>query len=128
MRPGLPVIFILFGGAGIGEQVNESTMEAACTLAEWHLYEAKRLLGEIALPVEIANASKLDAWLLAYCREKNIEAIPSRLARQYGPSSLRSKIIFDNALNELSDLHRIRIAKEGKKRIIQIHPDLLEGK
>jgi hypothetical protein len=120
--------FHLFAGAGIGEQVNEATMQAACTLAEWHLYEAKRLLGEIASPIEIVNAQKLDAWMLAYCRENKVTEIPSRLARQYGPSSLRSKINFDNALNELSDLHRVRDIKDGKKRIIQINPDLLEGK
>lgn len=121
-------LFHFFGDAIPGEPIGRETMEAACTIAEWHLFEARRFFGEIALPVEISNAVKLDNWLLAYCKDKGESSFTTRHVQQYAPNNLRSKSTFDAATQVLIELGRIRIFKVGKKKMLQINPSLLEDK
>lgn len=121
-------LFHFFSGAHPGEPIGKETMDSACTIAEWHLFEARRFFGEIALPVEICNAVKLDNWLLAYCKDKGESSFTTRHVQQHAPSSLRSRSVFDAATQELIELGRIRISKVGKKKILQVNPSLLEDK
>jgi putative DNA primase/helicase len=121
-------LFHFFGGALPGEPIGNETIGAACAIAEWHLFEAKRFLGEIALPVEISNAVKLDQWLLATCKDKGESSMATGYAQRYAPNRLRSKPTFDAATQVLIEFGRARILRVGKKKVLEVNPSLLEGK
>ena len=101
-------------------------MEAGARLAYWHLTEARRFLGEVAMPPEQANPAKLDAWMLDYCRRAQTDIVPTREILRGGPNGLRSKDALNDAVAELVDHGRCRLVTDGKKRSIQINPALLE--
>ena len=42
-----------------------------------------------------------------------------------GPNGLRSKPIFMAAVQELEELGRARMVKDGKKKLIQVNPEVL---
>lgn len=117
----------LFNGGDVLDQVEASTIQAACTLAGWHLYEARRFFGEIALPEEISNAVLLDQWLLSYCQRAQTDQISKTSARQRVPNKLRSKQTLDTALNYLEQAHRIRRTVEAGTEYIEINPALLSA-
>lgn len=102
-------------------------MGAAVNLAGWHLSEAKRFFEELAVPVDLSNALKLDSWLLRYCRENHTDNIGKREARQRVPNRLRSIQEMEKALDTLAEHNRIRIVTEGRKERIEINPVLLAG-
>lgn len=108
---------------GICNLIEEEYFQCASTIAAWHLYEAKRFFGEIALPVEQVNLSRLDAWLIEYCRRNGVIQILKNYVRQYGP--LRDKSTLDSALKELENLDRVRLITINKSIILQINPSLL---
>jgi len=105
--------------------VGLDAFEGASRIAAWHLSEARRFFGELALPAELADAVRLDAWLTKYCRLERTHLVPKNVARQYGP--LRDGKRLDTALRELADLDRVRVAYEGKRRTIKVNPGLLEA-
>jgi len=109
-------------GAGAIELKN---MESACRIVTWYLYEARRFFREIALPVDIMSAQRVDRWLLGVCQKKKTNSIPLREAQQYGPVRLKNTL--QEALQELSELGRARIIMNGKQKDIQINPTLLTG-
>ncbi|MEZ5477176.1 MAG: hypothetical protein R3E95_06730 [Thiolinea sp.] len=83
------------------EIINADTMEAAAVLASWHLYEARRFFGELAVPTDLSNAIRLDNWLIRYCQANGTDFIGKREARQLAPNPLRSKQKLEEALDEL---------------------------
>jgi len=89
------------------------------------LLEAKRFLGELVMPPELANPMRLETWMLDWCRREGTDTVPTKAVQQYGPSGLRDKAAIDATVTELSDLGRARLVKDGKKRLIQIRPELL---
>ncbi len=101
-------------------------VESAARIVTWHLLEAKRFLGELALPAELTNPIRLEAWLLDYCRRENTDKVPTKSVQQFGPSGLREKTVIDKTVNEMSELGRARLIKEGKKKLIQLRPELLK--
>lgn len=109
----------------IGGAVDVDSFESASRIAVWHLSEARRFFGELALPVELANAARLDAWLIDYCRRERTHIIPRREAQRSGP--VRDKDALKNALQELDDLGRARLVVEGRRKDILINPALLAG-
>lgn len=111
---------------GLDGTINADCMQRAGIIATWHLYESRRFMEEMAVPLETSNAVKLDEWLLGYCRENRVGEIPRRLVQQLGPGSIRGKANLDGAVNELIETGRARIVKKGKRRIIQVNPALLE--
>jgi len=121
----LAALFHIFE-RGLDGTINADCMERAGTIATWHLYESRRFMEEMAVPLETSNAVKLDEWMLGYCRENRVEEIPRRLVQQLGPGSTRGKANLDGAVNELIETGRARIVKQGKRRIIQVNPALLE--
>jgi putative DNA primase/helicase len=108
---------------GMGSMVCVQYLEAASSIVAWHLYEARRFFSELALPTELANAARLDAWLFEYCRRLGVGEVDKNHTRQRG--TLRDKQSLDAAIGELRALDRIRIVKLGRKAIIKVNPALL---
>jgi len=117
-------LFHVFDGDGAGT-ISVKHMQAACTIAIWHLHESQRFFREIALPVEMMNAERLDRWLLSVCKKENVSTIGRRRVQQSGP--VRDSKVLDAALSELVDLNRVRVVMDGKRKDIQINPPLLAG-
>lgn len=110
---------------GFEDAVGFDSFERASRIAAWHLHEARRFFGELALPVELANAVRLDSWLLEYCKRERTYSAPRRELQRLGP--VRDKEPLKNALMELEDLGRVRVFQEGRRKVIQINPQLLNG-
>nr|VFJ68890.1 MAG: hypothetical protein BECKFW1821B_GA0114236_11552 [Candidatus Kentron sp. FW] len=108
------------------ETISLEAMESATCLAAWYLNEARRFFGELALPTELADAAKLNDWLIRYCREKQVDFIAKNHIRQYGPDLPRKTENLDAAIKELAQLDRLRVRKEGKSQIVDLNPALLE--
>ena len=56
----LAALFHTFTGS-IGP-IGIDAMESAARVTAWHLNEARRFLGELAMPAELANPARLEAW------------------------------------------------------------------
>jgi putative DNA primase/helicase len=107
--------------------IDIETMESAGRIAAWHLSEAKRFLGELAMPAELANPARLEAWLLNFCKRENTDKVPTREVQRHGPGNLRDKALILSTVKELADLGRARLVHDGKRKLIQINPALLTG-
>jgi putative DNA primase/helicase len=110
---------------GMGGAVGLPAFEGASRIATWHLSESRRFFGELALPDELADAVRLDSWLIGHCTANHTHMVPTREAQQFGPGCVRSKDRLNAALRELEDLDRLRIAKEGRRKTIRVNPFLL---
>ena len=100
--------------------------ESAARIVEWHLNEARRFFGAMAQPEENVTVSALDAWLLEFCRARNVSAVPVSAVQKAGPRKLRVKAALDAAVKELEALGRARLVKgQGKSKTIEINPALL---
>jgi len=115
---------VFSGDAGA---ISLDAFEAASRITAWHLNEARRFFGGLALPQELADAARLDDWMLDHCRRHKTGTIPVRTIQQFGPCGLRSKVAIDAAMEELESLERSRRVKDGKRKIILINPVLLRG-
>jgi hypothetical protein len=91
----------------------------------WHLYEARRFLGELARPIEATNADRLEAWLLDRCRRSGARLIATRDVLRTGPNAVRKQEAFAAAMKVLSDAGRARFREEGKRRWIELRPELM---
>ena len=110
-----------------GGTIGEDHMRRAAAVAGWHLYEARRFLGEIALPVQLSSAAKLDAWLLEHYRQNRVEEISTRDAQRLGPNCTREKSALDGALQELAEAGRVQIVESKRRRLVKVNPALLGG-
>ena len=119
----LAALFHTFTGS-IGP-IDIEAMESAARVTLWHLTEAKRFLGELAMPAELANPARLETWMLDYCRREGADKVPTREVQQFGPGGLRDKKTYLEAVKELAELGRARLVQDGRKRAIQINPALL---
>jgi putative DNA primase/helicase len=109
---------------GMGGAVGLDSFERASRITAWHLSEARRFFGELALPAELADAARLDSWLIAYCKQEQAHVIGKNHVRQHGP--LRDGGRLDNAIRELVELDRLRLEKDGKRLTIRLNPALVE--
>lgn len=108
-------------------EIGLKAFKGAARLAEWHLYEARRFFGELALPKELATAVKLERWLLRYCQDQQVNKISRRdLQQNVTPTTLRQGKLLNEPLAKLQELGRIREIKDGKKKDIYINPVLIE--
>ena len=120
-------LFHLFNGGDVLDAISGETMQAACKLAGWHLYEARRFFGEIALPKDDLEAVKLDMWLIAECKATGSNAVgKSRVLQRVTPANLRKADKLNKALDTLERANRIRQTKEGKTAVIEVNPALLK--
>ena len=97
--------------------------ESGSRIAAWHLSEARRFFGELALPAELADATRLDTWLIQHCRTNGTHMIGKNHVRQHGP--LRDGARLDAAVRELDGFDRARTRRDGKRLTILINPALL---
>ena len=89
---------------------------------EWGWAPLAALMARLArLPIW----ARLEKWLIEYCKRENTDKVPTREVQQFGPGGLRDKVTFTAAVQELAELGRARLVQDGKKRQIQIHPELL---
>ena len=119
----LAALFHVFEG-GLGA-ISADAFERASRIAIWHLSESRRFFGELALPVEMADAARLDSWLLGHCRRERTHYVARRNAQRHG--TIRDGARLDVAINELASLDRIQLRKDGKQLSIWLNPALLTG-
>lgn len=112
---------------GPGGQIGMGAMSSACAVAAWHLYEARRFLGGLALPIQIINAVKLDGWLIKYCAEHQTTSVLRSLVQRRGPSPLRDGQALDRAIAALVEAARLRLRMDGREKRLDINPALLRG-
>lgn len=111
---------------GIGGAVGLDSFERASRITAWHLSEARRFFGELALPAELADAARLDSWLIEHCSRARAHFVGKNHVRQHGP--LRDGGRLDAAIRELAELDRLRLEKDGKRLTIHLNPALvIEG-
>lgn len=104
--------------------ISADAFERASQIALWHLHESRRFFGELALPAEMADAARLDRWLLEHCIRERTHLVTRRNAQRHG--TVRDGVRLTAAINELVSLDRIQIRKEGKQSSILINPALLK--
>jgi putative DNA primase/helicase len=119
----LAALFQLFEH-GMGGDVGLEAFEGANRIAAWHLNESRRFFGELALPAELADAARLDRWLIEHCQRSKTHIVGKNRVRQHGP--LRDGGRLDAAIRELADLDRLRLVKEGRRLSIYLNPALAE--
>ena len=119
----LAALFQMFED-GNADSVGLDAFTGASRIAAWHLSEARRFFGELALPAELADAARLDSWLIGYCQRERTNEVPTREAQRLGP--VREGKRLDIALRELVDLERVRVARAQRRRTIKVNPALLE--
>ena len=117
----LACLFHLFEHGPAGE-IGADHVEAAAAIVTWHLYEARRFLGEIAQPADQIAAERLDAWLL-----QQPGPVSARTVMREGPADTRKRSALDKALQELTTCHRVRVSKVGKSSFVSLNPALRQG-
>ena len=119
----LAALFHVFEGS-VGP-IGIDAMESGACIAAWHLNEARRFLGELAMPAELAHPLRLESWMLDYCRRERTDKVPTREVQRCGPGGLRDKAAFTAAVKELEELGRARTVQDRRKKLVQINPALL---
>ena len=108
------------------EAVRLPAFDAGERIAEWHLTEARRFFGEVAMPEENADAAMLDRWLLGYCQVRGVSSVPVSAIQKAGPSKLRGKVALESTMAALAELGRARLVNpQGKAKVVEINPALL---
>jgi len=117
----LAALFHVFeGGQGA---ISADAFERASRVAVWHLSESRRFFGELALPVEMADAAHLDRWLIEHCRREHTHCVARRYAQRHG--TVRDGARLTTAIKELESLDRIQLRSEGNKQSIWLNPALM---
>jgi putative DNA primase/helicase len=111
----------------MGGAVGLAAFAGASRIAAWHLNESRRFFGELALPAELADAARLDSWLIEYCRRERTSSVPIAKLQQGGPGGLGSKATIETAMRELEEADRARWMRNGKRKMIAVNPALLRG-
>lgn len=117
----LAALFHVFEG-GLGA-ISADAFERASRIAIWHLSESRRFFGALALPAEMADAVRLDKWLLEHCRRERTHCVRKRYTRQHG--TVRDGARLDAAISELISLNRIQLRKDGKQLSVWLNPALM---
>ena len=111
---------------GPGDAVGPKTLENAARIVAWHVNEARRVFGGLALSPELTDTARLDRWLVHYCRHKGVQVVSRReLQRNVTPVHLRKGTALDDALKALEEVHRVRQRTTDRRKDIQINPVLL---
>ncbi|MBF0563082.1 MAG: DUF3987 domain-containing protein [Alphaproteobacteria bacterium] len=110
---------------GIGGQIQANHMSAAARVAAWHLSEAQRFFGELAQPLPISDAIRIERFLLDCCRRNGTGIVPRRDAQQFGP--VRDGKRLDDALTELAESNRVRSVARDRRKLLLVNPALLTG-
>ena len=121
----LALLFRMFNGDE--GAITLDSVERAGRVVRWHLRESLRFFGELALPEELADAARLDSWLVQYCRSNGLDSTPRREVQQLVvPVRLRKGKTLENALEVLTEAGRVRLEEIGRKKVIRVNPRVLE--
>lgn len=121
----LAALFHLFEMQQYGD-IGLNSLGSASKIVAWHLNEARRFFGELALPVEMGNAIWLDNWLISFCQRQNTTIVPRReVQRNVTPVHLRQQSILDNALRELIEADRVLLRQKGRRKEIHVNPAII---
>ena len=123
----MAALFHLFEG-DTGHHIGVEHINRASAIVTWHLYEARRFLGEIAVPVEVRHAEQLEAWLVQQCNANGANRVDRSFILTSGPNPTRRKAPLDAALKELFEAGRVRSIKVDRKAIVEVNPALLAGR
>ena len=104
--------------------IGPDAFASAARIVAWHLSESRRFFAELALPQELSDAARLDAWLANYANRERSLMVPKHQARQYGP--IRDGERLDRAIKELDAADRLRVRKEGRRILLVLNPRLPE--
>ncbi|STX44499.1 5' DNA primase TraC [Legionella donaldsonii] len=111
---------------GIDEDVSAESFDGASLIALWHLNEARRFFGELALSPVLINADRLESWLIGYCKKNNLRTVPTSIVLQTGPSCVRKASDMRLALHELQVLNRVRLNIDTTPNCIELNPALFK--
>jgi len=106
--------------------VSVECFESASRITAWHLREAQRFFGELALPAELADAMRLDSWLIEHCRRERAQTVNKRYLQQHGP--VRDGARLNAAILELTLLDRLRLRQDGRRVEVSVNPALVEAR
>lgn len=114
-----------YSTAGLQERVSAETMTAAQAVVLYHLNEAQRLL-ETVRPggTDTRAAVALERWLVEQCTGGR--KVSTREVSQFGPSPCRHKEARDKAIQILESYGRARVVREGKQKLLEVNPEVLE--
>lgn len=118
----LAALFQVFEGSD--GAIGLPAFECASRIAAWHLHESRRFFGELSLPPALADAARLDGWLIEQCRRQQTGSVSTREAQRLGP--VRDKERLAAALQELEELDRIKVEQGGRRKAIHLNPALAE--
>ncbi len=121
----IAALFHVFEGHP-GTLIGIETVVAACRIAEWHLAESRRFFSELALPLGLANAARLEDWLVKQCRKYGVDRMPTKEVQQLGPNALRDKSVLDAAIQELEELGRVMRLQDGRRKFLAVNPRLVQ--
>lgn len=110
---------------GPSGHIGPTAFASAARLVAWHLSEARRFFNEVALPVELADATRLDRWLLDHATRMGTDHIATREAQRLGP--IRSRERLNAALECLDELNRVRQVRSERRRLIYLNPRIWEA-
>lgn len=111
----------------VSSVIDVESFEAASRVVAWHLNESRRFFGELAMPKEVSNLARLDAWLISHCRRERTNIVSARAVQQFGPNGIRERSIIDSCVRDLNELHRARMVMDGRRKLIHVNPALLRG-
>jgi hypothetical protein len=119
----LAALFHVFAH-GTSGLIGEDSFESASLIVAWHLSESRRFFSELALPEELADAVRLNDFLVKYCLDHKTHIAAKSMVSQCGPNQLRKKERLDRAIKELCDLDRLKVDKDGRRIILKVNPAL----
>lgn len=117
-------LFHVFAHGPAGS-IGLASFDPAARIVAWHLSESRRFFNEVALPIELADATRLDRWLLSHAARMGLDHIPTKEAQRLGPIRDRERITA--AMEVLDELNRARLVRLERRRLIFINPALLGG-
>jgi putative DNA primase/helicase len=98
-------------------QISAETMESACTIAGWHLYEARRVFGLIEIDRATQDAQLLLEWLEGQPTPPTL-----KIMAQFAPFRLRSKSRRDQAIDKLAAHGIARLESRDGSTVMVLNP------
>jgi len=117
-------LFHLFEG-WTSFNISADHMRRAASIVSWHLYEARRFMGEVSIADEVKNAVVLESWLIARCHNEGVTEIRKNAILQNCPNRMRNAATINKAIKELTEAGRVRLVTIDGAAWVQVRPELL---
>ena len=124
----LAALFTLYRTAGSPQLIDDDATNRAAAIVAWHLGEARRIVGGAQADPATVAASQVESWLVTYAQGIGSASVSTRdVLRNVVPARFRKAAELDAALIVLSEHGRARLREDGKRRFIDLHPDVYKG-